>query len=80
MRTLRDDPIVAEIRSIRDRYAARFGYGIKAIFENVRSRQETSGLKYVNYSAARPAPAPAVSVFARGVISHLAGWIRKSWP
>ena len=34
MRTLRDDPIVSEIRSIRDRHAARFDYSIQAICED----------------------------------------------
>ena len=56
MRTLRDDPIVAEIRSIRDRQAARFDYDIQAICEDIRARQETSGLKFVNYSAAGTDP------------------------
>ncbi|NUM54759.1 MAG: hypothetical protein HUU46_14025 [Candidatus Hydrogenedentes bacterium] len=34
------DPIVEEIRQIRREHAARFGYDIKAIFDDLRRGQE----------------------------------------
>ena len=51
MQTTRADPIVAEVRAVRDEYAARFGYDVSAIFRDLRARQETSGRVYVRYPA-----------------------------
>ena len=36
------DPIVAEIRAVRKRYAARFNYDVDAIFRDIRAREEAS--------------------------------------
>lgn len=43
------DPIVAEIRRIRVAHAARFHYDLRAIFQDLKSREATSGRTYVNY-------------------------------
>ena len=40
MNKLWTDPIVEEIRQIRREHAARFGYDIEAIFEDLRRGQE----------------------------------------
>jgi hypothetical protein len=40
MNKLWTDPIVEEIRQIRREHAARFGYDIDAIFEDLRRGQE----------------------------------------
>jgi len=56
MKTTTNDPIVAEVRAVRDKHAAQFGYDIKEIFNNVRDQQQTSGRKYVRYPA-RPVAA-----------------------
>ena len=53
MRTNRIDPIISEVRTIRDRYAARFDYDVAAIFRDLRTRQETSERVYVHYPARR---------------------------
>lgn len=37
------DPIIAEVRAIRQAYAARFDYDVDAIFEDMRARQTASG-------------------------------------
>lgn len=50
---MRNDPIVDEVRAIRDRFAAKCGYDIDKIFRRIRCRQFTSGLKYVRYPARR---------------------------
>ena len=34
---MRDDPIVAEVRAVRDRLAARFDYDLEAILRHVQS-------------------------------------------
>lgn len=54
MKTTTNDPIVAEVRAIRDKHAAQFGYNIKEIFKNIKAQQKSSGRKYVRYPA-RPA-------------------------
>ena len=56
MKTLQPDPIIAEVRAIRDQHAARFGYDVKAIFRDIQARQEASGRQYVRYPARRTAP------------------------
>jgi len=43
------DPIVAEVRAAREKHAAEFGYDLKEIFRDIRTRQESSGRKYVRY-------------------------------
>ena len=51
---MKDDPIVAEVRAIRDELAAQCGYDLKEIFRQLRRQQATSsGRKYVRYPAGR---------------------------
>ena len=59
---MRNDPIVAEVRAIRDELAAQCGYDIKEIFRKLREQQAKSGLKYVRYPARRVALAEDVRV------------------
>ena len=47
------DPIIAEIRAVRDEHAAQFDYDIDAIFRDIRATQETSGRGYVQFPARR---------------------------
>ena len=42
------DPIVAEIRDIRDTLAAKFDYDIAAIVRDVRKREKASKRKVVS--------------------------------
>ena len=37
------DPIIAEVRAVRDAHAAHFDYNLAAIFRDIREMQETSG-------------------------------------
>ena len=53
MRTTKTDPIIAEVRAVRDEHAARFDYDIDAIFRDIRAAQETSGREYVQFPARR---------------------------
>ena len=48
-----NDPIVAEVRIVREEHAARFGYDVGAIFKDIRVRQEDSGQEYVRYPSRR---------------------------
>ena len=53
---MRIDPIVSEVRAIRDALAAQCGHDVKEIFQKLREQQAESGLKYVRYPARRVAP------------------------
>ena len=53
MQTTEADPVIAELRAVRDRHAARFDYDLAAIFRDIRAMQETSSREYVRYPARR---------------------------
>jgi hypothetical protein len=48
-----DDPIVAEVRRVRDEHAARFNYDLDAIFEDIQRMQRESGRTYVSFPPRR---------------------------
>ena len=48
-----DDPIVAEVRKIRDRHAAAFNYDLDAIFRDLKDKEKRSGRSYVSYPPRR---------------------------
>ena len=49
MRKTRADPIIEEVRAIRDEYTARIDYDVGAIFRDLRTRQETRGREFVRF-------------------------------
>ena len=53
---MRDDPVVAEVRAIRDKLAAECGYDVEEILRRIRRRQAESGLEYVSPPPRRAAP------------------------
>ena len=48
---MKPDPIVAEVRAVRDRLAARFNYDVDAIVRHIQSVEAASGRTYVQPSA-----------------------------
>lgn len=44
------DPIVEEVRRIRDAHAARFGYDLDAIFRDIKEQERLSGRTYVSFA------------------------------
>jgi hypothetical protein len=46
------DPVVEEVRRIRDQQAAELEYDLKAIFERARRRQKQSKRKMVSFATA----------------------------
>lgn len=48
------DPIVEEVRAIRDAFAAQFGYDLKAICQYLREQQRLSGRTVVDFSKDAP--------------------------
>ena len=51
MHTTQPDPIITEVRAIRDEYAARFNYDVGEMFRDIRARQEASDREYVCFPA-----------------------------
>jgi len=48
------DPIVDEIRQIRERHAAQFGFDVRAIAEDARQRDAAGDRKVVRLPPRRP--------------------------
>ena len=44
-----NDPIVDEVRRVRDAHAAMFNYDLDAIFQDIKEQEKKSGLKFVSY-------------------------------
>ena len=55
-----NDPIVDEVRRVRDAHAARFNYDLDAIFQDIKEREKKSGLKFIQGVARQPVPNQAV--------------------
>ena len=51
-----NDPIVDEVRRIRDAHAAMFHYDLDAIFQDIKEQEKKSGLKFVSYPPRRTEP------------------------
>ncbi len=49
METTTIDPIIAEVRAVRDRHASKFGYDLSRIFSDIKARQEASCREFVTY-------------------------------
>jgi len=47
------DPIVEEVRQIREKHAARFGYDLKAIYDDLKEIERRSGRKIVSLPSKR---------------------------
>jgi len=51
-----NDPIVDEVRRIRDAHAAMFNYDLDAIFRDIKEQEKRSGLKFVSFPPRRTEP------------------------
>ena len=45
-----NDPIVDEVRRIRDAHAARFNYDLDAIYRDIKEQEKASGRKFVSFA------------------------------
>jgi hypothetical protein len=54
-----EDPIVAEVREIREKLAAKFGFDVNAIFADLRKRQGSSGGTLIRQKKRAELPAGA---------------------
>ena len=50
------DPIVEEVRRVREEHAARFNYDLDAIFQDIKEAERKSGRHFVNYPPRSPEP------------------------
>ena len=55
-----NDPIVDEVRRVRDAHAARFNYDLDAIFRDIKEQEKKSGLKFVSYPPRKAVPNQAL--------------------
>ena len=53
-----NDPIVDEVRRVRDAHAARCNYDLWAIFRDIQEQQKRSGLKFVSFASPPTGAAP----------------------
>ena len=53
---MEEDPIVQEIRDIREAHAAEFDYDLNAIYEDIKKREQKSDRSYVNFPPRKPEP------------------------
>jgi hypothetical protein len=50
------DNIVEEVRRVREEYAKRFNYDLRAIFADIKQQQADSGREFVSLPAKRIPP------------------------
>ena len=51
---MRDDPVVEEVRRIREAYAKKFDYDLNAMAEDLRKREQEHPERLVSYPPKRP--------------------------
>jgi hypothetical protein len=56
---MQDDPIIAEIRRIREEHAAKFNYDLDAIVADLQAKERSSGRKVVSLPPKRVAKTKA---------------------
>jgi hypothetical protein len=50
------DPIVEEVRKIREEHAARFDFDLTRIFEDLQKNERESGREVVSFAGAKSLP------------------------
>lgn len=64
-----NDPIVDEVRRIRDEYAARFNYDIDAMFQDIKEQERKSGRTFVSYAKPTSTPEPEIAPAAEEAVA-----------
>jgi len=44
-----DDPIVADVRKVREAHAAQFNYDLEAIYRDLKTKEQSSGRRFVRF-------------------------------
>ncbi len=64
-----EDPIVAEVRKVREAHAAKFNYDLLAIYQDLKEQETKSGRTFVSYPPRRCKPASqAASIQAQNFV------------
>ena len=50
---MRNDPIVDEIRNVREAHAERFNYDLEAIYHDLKTQEQKSRQSFVSYPPRR---------------------------
>ena len=50
------DPIVEEVRRVREEHAAKFNYDLDAIFRDIKDAERLSGCLFASYPPRNPEP------------------------
>lgn len=58
-----NDPIVDEVRRVRDAHAAQFNYDLDAIFRDIKEKEKKCGHKFISRVARPSIPNQAVPPF-----------------
>ena len=51
-----NDPIVEEVREVRQAHAVQYNYNLRAIYQSIKKAEATSGRKYITLPAKRLSP------------------------
>ena len=57
-----DDPIVKDVRKVREHLAQKFNFDLHAIFSDVRERQKTLGARLISETKTSDKPKPGIEV------------------
>ncbi len=82
-----NDPIVDEVRKVRDSHAARFNYDLDAIFRDIKEQENQSGRTFVSFPPRKLEPDQAMQPKGAAVpasettaASELAPAAKKGYP
>ena len=64
------DPIVDEVRRIRDAHAAKFNYDPKAIFRDIKELERRSGRRFVSFADDNTEPKVGISPIEPRAVSR----------
>ena len=53
---MKEDPIVVEVRKIREAHAAQFNYDLTAIYRDLKQQEKASGQVFVSFPPRRARP------------------------
>lgn len=73
-----DDPIVAAVRKVRDRRAAKFNYDLDAIYRDLKEQERASGRTYVRYPPRLCEPQPSIGDVSGADRAY--DFSRLGWP
>ena len=61
-----NDPIVDEVRKVRDAHASRFNYDLDAIFRDIKEQEKKSGRAFVSVAPPKAEPSQALDSTGAG--------------